>query len=123
MTIETYEEMIKNIPSHTSEKFIDFLRERNVVRYESENWLVIENIKYHRENSQWLTAFYKSNGKPSYNVIGFLFDFYLPQGWLLKENESNQQSIARYHLHLIEKPEALLELEKMVKAWKESLKG
>ena len=80
---------------HLSDEFLVFLKQHNVVVDETRDWLVIENIKYHKPESPWLTAFAKVDF-PNFN---FLVGFYRDWRWLKKPVPEN--SVARLHIHLI----------------------
>jgi len=43
------------------------------------------------------------------------------KGWLMKENEKEEQSIGRYHLHIVEHAQSIVDLEKMVEEWKKTV--
>lgn len=57
----TYEELMAEAPPQHSPEFVDFLRQRNVVVFETEQWIVVENFKYHTVVRPWLTAFWKGH--------------------------------------------------------------
>jgi len=95
-------------------------------RYETPSWLIIENIKYHQKDKQWWTAFYKydinlEEDFSNNERIGYLFRNFVPKGWILKENKKEEQSIGRYHLHIVEHAQSIVDLEKMVAEWKKTV--
>lgn len=59
MTEQEYQTLLKQAPKdHFSDEFIQYLRDNNVVRFETSSWLVIQNVKYWTPENDWLTAFY-----------------------------------------------------------------
>lgn len=58
MTEEQYLEFLKTAPEHDSDEFLRFLIDNNVVVWHFEDWLVIENKKYHNDQTEWHTAFW-----------------------------------------------------------------
>lgn len=99
ITTEQYEGILNSAPpDHNSEEFLDFLRNNNVVILETFDWLVIENVKYHKEELPWYTAFYKGEDK--------VIDYALQQlQWEFPEyrymlNSVFARSVKRLHIHL-----------------------
>lgn len=99
-----YADLLKNAPQQDSAEFIEYLRENNRVIREMEEWLIIENIKYHRPAQPWYTAFYKGKHQPSapYNVWR-LVPWYADWEWR-KKAVKHQSVPGRYHIHLIKRP-------------------
>lgn len=93
-----YEELLKTAPDHMSDDFIVFLRENNTVVYESEDWIIIENYKYHTNEKSWWTAFIKGDRNWRYEIDEIeqfkLFDI------LIKS--PSRRTVKRFHVHLIE---------------------
>lgn len=88
--------------NHFSKEFITFLYENNPVIYEDEAWLVIANCKYNKPNAPWLTAFYKLAPKdPWQNHLKSLIEIWGDWEWIKKA--ASQQTIKRFHIHLIKK--------------------
>lgn len=85
-----------------SPEFLDFLRVKNKVVWEDNNWLVIENCKYHKPPKvMWYTAFSKSNRDPVYDLYSMMWDF-MDWEWL-KKSTSDQTVPGRFHIHLIKR--------------------
>ena len=91
---QQYEEVLKSVPPHDSDEFIEYLVANNRVIYIDPNWLVIENIKYHRKDRPWYTAFSLRKKLPSFSVLQRLYGH---MEWLKKH--PSQQSIKRFHIH------------------------
>lgn len=107
----TYEELLKNAPSHDSDAFLDYLAEHNKIVFENDQWLVIENFKYHTPEKPWYTAFHKPVQKAAmiegvrydvdwYNDIDVLVyeEDWINWEWLKKS--SGEQTIKRFHIHI-----------------------
>lgn len=95
--------LLEKAPPHDSPEFIDFLRQNNKVVYENNEWLVIENCKYHKPEAPWYTAFYKGEQGDTHAVMNiwtlwFGGDF---DGWEWRKKRSSDQTIKRFHIHLI----------------------
>lgn len=95
---------LENAPvNHCSPEFLDYLRENNTVVWENDQWLVIENCKYHTADQLWLTAFLKELGveheRDWYDDVDILYykftDFHL----LVKPE--HKRSVRRPHVHLV----------------------
>ena len=87
-----------------------FLRENNRVVYENEEWLVIENCKYHMKdgNKGWHTAFLKSN-EPWHIIQTKHYDrlrgVIIMMGystWEMRVKRQQDRSVKRLHVHFIE---------------------
>ncbi len=118
----TYEQLLANAPEHDTPEFIEYLREHNRVVRENDEWLVIENIKYHRPTRRWYTAFSKKDGKKEKGEDadgespgGFHFSFdYRDNKWLHKwykewnwlKKAASKQTVKRYHFHIFEEEKA-----------------
>jgi len=103
----TYEELLKNAPPHDTPEFIDYLREQNRVVFETNEWLVIENFKYHTPQRPWYTAFWKGCGFCKgegccawWNALDELHyhDDWKDWEWLKKT--ADKQTIKRFHIHI-----------------------
>lgn len=98
---------LQNAPEdHLSPEFIDYLREHNVVVYETHYWLVIENCKYHKENSAWYTAFYKlfpikTVREVPVDAFRELFA-YVNLDWQILIKRQKDRTVDRFHVHIIE---------------------
>lgn len=93
-----YEELLKNAPEHTSEAFLEYLRRFNKIVFENEEWLVIENFKYHTPEKPWYTAFAKSmETDPA--MIESLGEEFGECDLLIKSGR--RRSVRRFHVHLI----------------------
>lgn len=93
--------LLRNAPQHNSADFIQYLRDNNVVRWEDDSFLVIENCKYHQpEKRVWYTAFAKTVETDKLNFRGLLeaFDCY---EW--KKKSHSDQTVMRFHVHIYEK--------------------
>lgn len=96
---KTYEELLENAPPHYSDDFIGYLRENNRVVFEDEDWLVIENAKYHSKERTWFTAFTKGRDENlrSLDLRPLLIRF---GGLEWKKKATVDQSVHRFHIHL-----------------------
>lgn len=94
-----YEKRLDEAPDHLSEEFLDYLRAKNVVVYESSRWLIIENCKYHTREKAWWTAFYKEDGRYWRNYIEELEQF---QKFDLLIKSPLRRTVQRFHIHLVE---------------------
>lgn len=91
--------LLGNAPDHFSPLFIDYLREHNPTVFENDNWIVIENCKYHTPERLWLTAFAKRPlGEVSFQA---LHDKFGALEWLKKS--AGSQTVKRFHIHFYEK--------------------
>lgn len=93
-----YKKLLKLTPKHDSPKFIDFLRENNKVIWENDQWIVIENFKYHTKKNKWWTAFHKGSSD-WYVDIGALWYKYHKHEWIKKSVD--KQTVKRFHIHII----------------------
>lgn len=94
--------MVAHAPLQDAPEFIDFLREKNPVVFENDQWIVIENYKYHEDFAPWLTAFWKgSDDHEWYDDLDILWhhEDWREWGWLKKSGVPG-----RFHLHLIREP-------------------
>lgn len=91
-------------PDHLSRAFILYLIENNKVIMEDEWWLVIENCKYHTKERPWLTAFFKGpyRNEQWHRHLSSLYEVYGEWEWLKKATVD--QSVKRFHIHLIKRP-------------------
>lgn len=100
ITNEQYEGILNVAPpDHNSEEFLCFLRDNNVVVLETPEWLVIENVKYHKPELPWYTAFYKGDDK----VIDYklqLLQYEFPE-YRYMINSVFARSVKRLHIHLL----------------------
>jgi hypothetical protein len=86
--------LLENAPPHDSKEFIDYLRTNNVVVFENATWIIIENCKYHTEDTPWHTAFHKIGPI----VFPNYFKRYNDWTWLKKPK--GKRTVERFHFHL-----------------------
>ncbi len=112
MNNELYLERLREAPDSEDAKFIDYLRNNNVVIAEDNYWILIENCKYHKAKKKHYTAFLKANT----NYERIRIELVLPAefralirmyqahsyGWEFKIKSFSNQSIPRFHVHFIE---------------------
>lgn len=90
--------LLENAPDHSRPEFIDYLRENNVVVWETDVWIVIENCKYHTKEKPWYTAFWKPVAQHSaMNALHWLSFAFMDWEWLKKAEE--KQTVKRFHIH------------------------
>jgi len=92
MKKEEYEILLNEAPPHDSPEFIDFLRENNVVVFENEFWIVIENCKY----KGWHTAFWKERRANDHALSQLLWKY---NDWEWLKKDKDRQTINRFHVH------------------------
>jgi len=99
MTNEQYQkEILPNLPDHMSDKFIDYLRDKNVVVEETDTYIAIENIKYHTPERPWITLFLKdATGSGEGKVLEEALKKY--DDWTMVRWKASERSIKRSHLH------------------------
>ncbi len=93
----TYE-LLKNAPAQDSPEFIEYLRKNNVVIKETDNFILIQNCKYHSPEKPWYTLFTKKKSYPAVELLSILYD-YFEWEWLKKSKEK-QTVPGRFHIHL-----------------------
>lgn len=86
---------------HSSEEFLQFLRDHNEVIKENRIWLVIANCKYDAPQRRWFTAFYKPQGVPQRVHFGRLF-IDTPFGWSMMMKEPEKRTVKRPHVHIFQ---------------------
>lgn len=94
--------LLKKAPKdHMSDDFIKFLKQNNKVKFENDQWLVIENCKYHTKKSPWLTAFHKGKGE-WYNDLDILW-YHCEEwrDWKWIKKSKLKQSVKRFHIHIV----------------------
>lgn len=97
-----YEDLLKNAPPHDTDAFLDYLREHNNVVLESDQWLVIENAKYHNlKGKPWYTAFHKAADRMEwYDDIDILY-YHMDWGtWEWLKKSADKQTVKRFHIHI-----------------------
>lgn len=100
ITTEEYQKILDSAPpNHTSEEFLIFLRENNVVILETPEWLVIENIKYHTKELPWYTAFDKKAKDLALEYKLQLLQYEFPE-YRYMWNTVFARSVKRFHVHL-----------------------
>lgn len=94
---------------HHSDEFIEFIRKNNVVIFDLDQWLVIENCKYHHKdgNKAWWTAFYNGDRTPLALDDVSITDFanlseMMPRSWEIRIKKASDRTVDRFHVHLIE---------------------
>ena len=98
MTNEQYQkEILPNLPDHLSPKFIDYLRENNVVVEENEIYIIIENIKYHTPENPCHTLFLKGD-LVDLGCLSVVVD-YNYNNWTMVRWKADERSIKRFHVH------------------------
>jgi len=100
MTEDKYQEILKTAPQdHFSDEFVQFLRDNNEVISESDNWLIISNIKDPKD----YTAFYiESPFRKDYGM--FLHNLSTLEDWSDREwkiKAPHKRSVKLFHVHLI----------------------
>lgn len=83
---------------------ISYLRDNNIVVFENEFWLVIENMKFHKKEFPWHTAFIKKDIGHFYAIskLQTLPRRYKDWEWMI--NHPNKKSVKRFHVHLLKNP-------------------
>lgn len=104
--MSNYKQVLKLAPPHDSMTFIDFLRDKNNIVYESECWILIENIKYHVTDHPHYTLFPKEYAREwadltSYEVKEFRMIMNKYDGWFKYENTKEKKTIDRLHFHVV----------------------
>lgn len=94
--------LLGDAPDHFSEDFIVYLRKHNPVVFEDDDWIVIENCKYHTPERMWLTAFAKRPLDQTRFTV--LHDKFGALEWLKKAADS--QTVKRFHVHFYERGRA-----------------
>lgn len=89
--------LLEKAPAHESPEFITYLRENNPVILENDQWIVIENCKYHTKQKSWYTAFHKGLTE-WYEDVGILWYEFGEWQWLKRITED--QTVKRFHIHL-----------------------
>lgn len=95
---KSYAKLLKEAPAHDSPAFIDYLRENNVVVFDNDQWIVIENVKYHTKEKPWLTAFWK--GDDYIGAVDYLRFLFIWRDWNWLKKSTDKQTVKRFHLHL-----------------------
>lgn len=98
MNDDEYKLFCEIVPDHNSISFLQFLARHNKVVFENNEWLIIENIKYHTEKRPWHTAFLKGIKTNNVPTMKLFKQMYSDWNWLKKE--STKQTIKRFHIHL-----------------------
>ena len=95
-----YKEFLDRAPDHNSHEFIVFLRENNTIVVESEDWLIVENLKYHSTELPWYTAFHKREQE----LLGYSvrnLEILMPNYRYMFHPVSNR-TVDRFHIHLLD---------------------
>lgn len=102
----TYPLLAEAPTDHNSEEFLAFLRQKNAVVWENDQWLVIENCKYHTQDSPWYTAFHKPLNDETewWNDIDILDVKFCWEGYDMLVKAPERRSVQRFHVHLVKKP-------------------
>lgn len=103
----SYEDLLKNAPAHETPEFLQYLKNNNKVVFESGEWLVIENCKYHTTEKPWYTAFWKGHDKGCellccewWQDIDELWYHNDWEQWQWLKKGTDQQSVKRFHIHI-----------------------
>lgn len=92
--------LLLNAPPHESPEFITYLREHNVVLFEDDDWILIENCKYHKPDRPWYTAFTKQNPPPMQALFDIIQGIELQSWTWLKKAAEKQTVPQRFHIHI-----------------------
>ena len=95
-----YKEFQDAPEDHCSEEFLEYLRNKNTVIAEDDDWILIENYIYHKPEARHYTAFNKQNNV--YTIPWYLYTFHC-FGWQILVNAIVDRSVDRWHVHFIEK--------------------
>lgn len=95
-----YQKLLKNAPEHDTPEFLQFLRNNNIVVYENDKWLVIENCKYHSATYPWYTAFHKTYNTAWFQDINTMLCDNDWEEWAWLKKSAHDQSVKRFHIHL-----------------------
>jgi hypothetical protein len=100
ITQQEYEDLLDSAPDdHSSDEFIEWLVDNNIVVFNAEGWVVIENIKYHNEELPWLTAF-DVRPEMTWQYKLQLLQWEFPE-WKIIIHPPILRSVKRFHVHLI----------------------
>jgi hypothetical protein len=106
MTNKDYKKLI--YPNPLTPQFLKYLAENNIVIYENDEWLVIENCKYHTKENPHFTAFTKQPLTPEnchLDNLDKIIIFMEWQNFYIYINAKKDRSIERFHIHICrEKP-------------------
>jgi len=102
--------LLKKAPGHNTKKFLQYLVENNVVVYENQEWIVIENCKYNntKGNRQWHTAFLKQNPRTTIMTMGqwgsliLVIEDMKYRHWEMRLKKTSKRTVERFHIHFIE---------------------
>lgn len=112
MTLEQYNNRLKQVPAWDSDEFIPWIKENNVVVYENSYWVIVENCKYHTSSNPHYTAFSTEIGV-SENSAAWLMaaiEFLDCEGWFKYENSTANKTLKRPHFHIVRNQSNWLEL-------------
>lgn len=101
-----YDKLLQICPPHDSDSFIEFLRAKNPVTFEDEEWIVVENYKYHSKSTLHYTAFVKRfvqyphelDVKQNDSLTQITRKY---KGWFIYVNPDEQRSVYRLHYHFV----------------------
>ena len=103
----SYSQLLLDTPAHETPAFIDFLRERNSVIYDTKNWLGVLNYKYHRHGKLLSHIHYTYFLVPSQlnnSALSEMLEIAEEYADLsLYVNRPKARTVNRYHFHLINK--------------------
>lgn len=97
----TYKELLAKAPDHLSHEFVFYLRDNSVVVYEDDDWIMVENFKYHTKEKGHYTAFIKNAGK-SYELPPWHIYTQYCKGWEIVVKRKSDRSVLRWHVHFIQ---------------------
>lgn len=100
ITSEQYQKILDSAPAdHLSEGFVDYLYTKSKVVLKTEDWIVVENIKYHTKELPWYTAF-DLNPDNTLEYKLQLLQWELPE-WKIIIHPVIIRTIKRFHVHLL----------------------
>jgi hypothetical protein len=100
ITSQEYESILSSAPpDHSSQEFIDWMRDNNKVVLETKEWLVVENIKYHTTEYPWYTAFDLDKDLTwEYKIQLLMWEFPVMKVII---HPVITRTVKRFHVHLI----------------------
>lgn len=100
ITSEQYQKILDSAPAdHLSPDFIVYLKKTSKVVMETEDWFIVENIKYHTDELPWYTAFdLNPDMTLEYKLQNLHWEF--PE-WKVIIHPVIIRTVKRFHVHLI----------------------
>lgn len=107
----TYPHLKQAPADHNSPEFLQYLRDTNIVVFENDEWVFIENCKYHTPKTPHHTAFLKSNQgwtimqDHQYHSLksAMIMSNEIYSEWEMLIKASKHRSVKRYHVHFIKR--------------------